>query len=244
MLIKVLSDTHLEHYLDRDDFIKSLDSDVDVLVLAGDIDSIDRIQDTLEAFSSKFTNVIFVPGNHEHYYSSPARLEKLLAETENRNPNLHCLRPSNRIAKINGQRFIGSTLWFSYDPSNIAHESKMNDFQRIDEFNPWVYEENKIFQQFIRDNLNEDDILVTHHLPSDMCIHPFWKGSFLNRFFATDMTRELMSKKPKLCIFGHTHNAYDETVNGVRFVCNPRAYPGELPAGEPSGFNPKMVLKV
>lgn len=48
-----------------------------------------------------------------------------------------------------------------------------------------------------------------------------------------------MDFKIDLWIFGHTHEAVDEVVNGVRFVSNPRGYPTEE-----TGFRPDLVVSV
>lgn len=49
----------------------------------------------------------------------------------------------------------------------------------------------------------------------------------------------LMNFKIDLWIFGHTHEAVDEVVNGIRFVSNPRGYPNEE-----TGFRPDLVVNV
>jgi predicted phosphodiesterase len=70
MRIQPLSDLHLEFHADSGRaFIDSLNvSDVEVLVLAGDISTYSRgLYEQLAGFCDRFAHVIYVTGNHEYY---------------------------------------------------------------------------------------------------------------------------------------------------------------------------------
>jgi len=228
----LLSDLHFEFDRDMPEFVEGLDNDVDVLVLAGDITVNDQIEDTLGLFCGRFENVVFVPGNHEYYHSSPQAISDIRDRCLKRHANLDWL--NNNVAVINGQRFLGSTGWFRDHPTNFPYERNMSDFNVINDFKPWVYEEQARFEQFLEANLQVDDIVVTHHLPSEVCIDDFFKGSFLNRFFACDYSNLIYSRGPKLWMYGHTHFEQDQTISNTRLVCNPRGYPHERNAFDPS----------
>jgi hypothetical protein len=47
-----------------------------------------------------------------------------------------------------------------------------------------------------------------------------------------------MGAKVDAWIFGHTHFAFDESLNGTRVISNPRGYAGEWA----EGFRPDFVL--
>ena len=61
-------------------------------------------------FCARFRHVVFVPGNHEYYRTSPAEADALLAACAEALPNLHVLNPG--LAVIDGTRFVGGTMWF------------------------------------------------------------------------------------------------------------------------------------
>src|SRR5262245_11015037 len=92
MRIQLLSDVHVEFH--RDDgraFVESLDpTDVDVLVLAGDIAVGEGIPGTLSRFCRRYCNssVVYVHGNHEFYGSDRRSVYALTQRAERQNENL------------------------------------------------------------------------------------------------------------------------------------------------------------
>ena len=231
MKVRILSDLHLEHTGQRWRFIDGLDNSCDVLVLAGDIDSCLDVDRSLDMFCEKFSTVIYVPGNHEYFMSSPDKVHDILSVTGDKNDNLHYLHPESPTVEINGRTFHGSTWWFRDDPLSIHYERNMGDFNRISGFKPWVYEQQAKFQRHLEENLTEGDIVITHHIPSEFCVAKEWKGSMLNRFFVCDHTDLILDRKPALWLFGHTHTSFDDTLGSTRLICNPRGYPRE-PSGQ------------
>jgi len=240
MRIKLLSDLHFEHHDDAAELIQNLDSNFDLLVLAGDIDTHDRIEDTLSNFCREFPEVLFVPGNHEYYKSTPQSLEAILDVVNQQHSNLTIFYSRNRSASIQGLNFHGSTAWFRDDPGNLWYEHNLTDFSQISGLKPWVYGEQKKFQEHLEENLAQGDIVITHHLPSPICVAEQFKTSALNRFFVCDYSDMILDRKPKLWMFGHTHSAFDDYFGDTRLVCNPRGYPGELNIG----FDVSKVVEI
>jgi hypothetical protein len=93
----------------------------------------------------------------------------------------------------------------------------MSDFHVIPNLKDWVYDEQKAFQTHLEENLGEGDIVVTHHMPSDLVIHDLFKGSVINRFFVCDYTELIMDRKPALWLFGHTHMPTDIMIGETRY---------------------------
>ena len=242
MKIKLLDDLHLEHWRDHDEFISTVDvEDCDVLVLAGDIDAGWDIASTLDKFCAKFPQVVFVCGNHEFYNIPQEELLTNLSATEKRNKNLHWLRNGNYTTTIDGVTFHGATGWFRDDPLNQMYCGGLSDFHTISDLKEWVYGEQKAFQDHLEENLKEGDIVVTHHMPSELVIHDMFKGSVLNRFFVCDYTELIVERKPALWLFGHTHIPTDIMIGDTRTVCNPRSYPGEF---EYTPFDPNLIIEI
>lgn len=244
MRVAVLSDIHVEFHRDQgESFVKGLDpTGVDVLVLAGDIGVAAGTKWALEKFCTRYAaaTVLFVPGNHEYYRSYPAEMDEFFGEAEAANKNLRILR--NRIVEVGGVRFAGTSLWFRDDPANVFLAPQLSDFSLIEDFVPWVYNENRLAESFLRGVLSmprPPEVVITHHLPSDRCVVAPYKGHPLNRFFVAPIADSL-PKLPKVWIYGHTHTPFDETHDGCRFVCNPLGYPHE----PKRGFKEKLVIEV
>lgn len=234
MKLAVMSDLHFEFYDDDDQLWKYLDEEFQYpvnypVVLAGDIASASKIVKNLSKFLDRYSEVIYVPGNHEYYGKSTASAQQYLEDLSF--PRLNVLRPG-KVAVVNGQRFVGATLWFSAEEPEPSYDGRLhrevfNDFTAIKDFQPWVYQQNKLAREWLTSTVTSDDIVVTHHLPSMSAVHPRFSGSRLNRYFVTEMDDVIVSKNPRLWVCGHTHAPVDVMVAQTRVYANPRGYPRE-----------------
>lgn len=224
MKIKYLSDIHCEFHRDGGKgFIASLPNDgIRILVLAGDIATKRNLSDVLTQFSDRYHDVIYVPGNHEYYNSSWKQIQDIIKECCEKNTNLHYI--DKEIVTIDGSRFIGATLWFPFDHENTKYKFNMSDFKVIKDFESWVYAENKSAVEFLENNLVEEDIVVTHYLPTPRSIHKLYENSEINRFFLCDVSELILERKPSIWIHGHTHHSFDYVFGETRIVCNPFGY--------------------
>lgn len=242
MRIRVLSDLHLE-FMARNwrRFVRELPNDCDVLVLAGDVTSWHPSAPTLsaayDAFCERFERVVTVLGNHEYYGSSPVAVHQDMTEAADRHKQLAWLHRSS--VTIDGLRFIGTSLWFARDPNAPTHE--LNDFYQIQDFAPWVYEENRRDREFIETEAHLADVVVTHHLPSHRSVHPKYAGNPLNAFFVCDVEPSMPSAGETLWVHGHTHDSCDYRVGGTRVVCNPYGYAGHEVNG---AFDPCLTIEL
>jgi Icc-related predicted phosphoesterase len=197
--------------------------------LAGDILSFDlaedQIFDIFDFFRDHYEQVIYVPGNHEHYGCSPRLVEDWLADTEQRFSNIKVLR--NDFFEYQGQRFFGGTMWFN-DRSVLLSilKRRLNDFHHIENFEPWVYETNAAFMEAVQ-GIESTDVVVTHHLPSMQSVPMDYRGDNLNIFYVNDCEQIIMDKQPKLWVHGHTHSQNDYLIGDTRVVSNPLGYPTE-----------------
>lgn len=247
MILQILSDLHLEHYPDHGrDLVESMDfSGADLVILAGDIAGIgespltalQRIQALCRRASG---TVLYIPGNHEYYGTSPSYVENALQQLEAQVENIHILRPG-RVYEQAGLRFLGDTLWFPDDGDNWRFTAMMSDFLLIRQFTPWVYQRNASFMEWLQSELQRGDLVVTHHLPSPRVIARQYAGSVLNRFFVSDLTELILDRKPALWVCGHTHTSIDAVIGETRILCNPRGYPKE---GQSAAFNPRLLIEM
>ncbi len=65
-------------------------------------------------------------------------------------------------------------------------------------------------------------VVITHHAPHVLSIHPRHAGSALNAGFASDLTRLL--HKADLWLHGHVHDSFDYRIGKCRVVANPAGY--------------------
>lgn len=228
MKIRILSDVHTEFHQDGGKaFIESLDpTDVDVLVLAGDISNVFGIANSLEMFVRRFPcPVLYVPGNHEYYGGSRPKFLKEIKKVSAVDW-LHDSIAAVPYSAGKQQRFLGATLWFAHTDESERAEQHMNDFFQIERFRDWVYKENAETVKWLKSALLPGDVVITHHLPSPRSTPARFLKSPIQCFFVTDLTDLIRERKPKLWIHGHTHDSMDYDIGDCRVVCNPMGYVG------------------
>lgn len=248
MRIRLYSDLHLE----LGPFDPPSSEDVDVVILAGDID----VKGRGIAFAKRFPcPVVYVPGNHEYYGSSIPRLTEKLKEAA-KSSNVHVLEGDSVV--LGGTRFLGTSLWTDWRGNGTlepltamahAHE-RMTDYKRIrvsPEFGKlrpghtlkWHAEARTWLTDQLAQAYKGPTVVVTHHAPTLRGCRPEEASSPFVGAYASDL-ESLMGPQVDLWVFGHTHFALDERIHGTRVVSNPRGY-----VDEPvEGFDPHLVLEV
>ena len=230
-----MSDIHLEFDYKADDFCNALKGGreghtEDVLVLPGDVTVKNKTR-WLTLISPVFKHIIYVLGNHEFYHQN---LDNTYRKTKEGLPdNVHLLQ--NESVTLDGVTFHGTTLWTDIDKGNplsyMTANQSMNDFRLIradgghSRFTPQrSHTEHNVAKLFLRDNVKEGDVVVTHHAPSFQSIHEKYKGSNLNGCYASDLSDLILDIKPSLWFHGHLHDTVDYMIGDTRILCNPRGY--------------------
>lgn len=229
MKLQIMSDLHLEWWNFREAFFSRLPIVGDILILAGDIDGKSEIINTLERFASMFKTVIYVPGNHEYYGGSLDEVDNLLATNKKEQFNNLFILNNRYICRTDEceescRTFIGSTMWIPEQPDSIYYESSVTDFSIINGARPDIYDKNRKCQEFLRENIDKDSIIVTHHAPSPLSISKKYIGNLLNKFYVCDMTNLIIEREPKLWVHGHMHQNFDYMIGNTRVICNPLGY--------------------
>ena len=245
--IQLMSDLHFEFHPDGGaQWVEQLDAaGVDILILAGDIAEVKRglLAQILKQFCLKYPQVVFVPGNHEYYGSSIEEVSQTLIQLNQTISNLHILQGDTTI--ISGQRFVGATLWFTEkkDENHQIWTQMLNDFRKIaGGFSSWVYQQAEQDAQYLIDQVEPGDIVITHHIPSRRGVAPKWQASIdeFGRFFVHELPEEVVTKAAIWC-HGHGHDSVSSTIEGHTLVSNPFGY---LNHEENKAFNSKLVFKV
>lgn len=250
MKIRTVSDLHFEFHADAGETLASEvtstgERDFDVLVVAGDLTSSRLLPHSVSLLCGKTKKpIVYVTGNHEFYGSNRENVVKTLRGMERLFPHFHYL--DHEIFELDGVRFLGTPLWFR---KSKAPTWEMNDFSAIEKFGSWVYAENGRSREFLHDELEDLDVVVTHYLPAERSIHKDYKGSVLNPFFLCDMEGLIKTRRPQLWIHGHTHRSCDYEIHSdggfsvpapTRVVCNPYGY---VAIEENLEFDPMLTVE-
>jgi len=234
MKLHILSDLHLE--FGPFDPPKTA---ADVVILAGDIHvkghGVQWAKDTFEC------PVIYVPGNHEYYGSNMGSALRKMRECA-AGSNVHVL--SDDAVTIGDVRFIGATLWTDYRITGNQPLAMFDAMQMISDFKkirdesyrritpPHISNKHRQSKIFIQDEVYEHTgkkiVVVSHHAPSRLSIHPRYLGtsSHLNAAYASDLTYAFDWDSINLWVHGHTHDNSDYNMSNCRVLCNPRGYAG------------------
>ena len=249
--LRIFSDLHLEFA----DWTPP-PATAEAVVLAGDVAvGIQGIQWARSTFVD--TPILYVPGNHEFFGAElPDAIEVLREEA--RRWDVHLL--DGDACVLSGTRFLGATLWTDYElygsaPADVDRAmadalEEMNDFQMI----KWndggrltperVREMHQTSARWLADRLAEPfdgpTVVITHHLPHPLSIHPRFEGTRYNPCFASDLDH-LVRAPVTLWAHGHTHESMDYSVNGTRVVCNPRGY---VPREPNPSFDPLGIVEL
>jgi len=251
MKIQLASDLHLEHINFKPGLSYTASSSkeflpkriigpvpgADVLVLAGDIaDGAYACTLFADWPSEKKIPIIYVAGNHEFYGHPIDPIYDKLREGSELN-NIQFLENDSVI--IDGVRFLGTTLWTDYRLRSNRTQSqlmeycgtRLNDHNLIrtgrHNFTPQdAFARHEIARAWLETELAKPfdgkTVVVTHHGPHPLSVHPRYIGDQLNAAFVSDLTELLF--KADLWLHGHVHDSFDYTVGGCRVVANPSGY--------------------
>lgn len=250
MKIKLLSDLHLEGF----HFVYEYSGE-DVLVLAGDIHTRNRLHEFLDQIPKTVT-VLFVAGNHEYYYNEFHTVNKYLSDLQNL-PNFVFLK--NDSVKFGDVNFFGGTMytefmltgmhdvWFAKD----AAKRGINDFYMTmiqDDFvwRNWSVEDHiNEHKKFVRElefwlktTEGQKRVVISHFAPHPSTINEKYAGQILNGYFTEDMNQYLGWEG--LWLYGHTHSSFDGYVGETRLISNPKGYGKE----NKTGFNPELIIEI
>ncbi len=250
MKLHLISDLHNEFLRSRS-VPPIAETDADLIVLAGDIDTglrgLEWAADEAERLGKP---VIYVTGNHEYYrydISLTAEMRTFAAQ----HASLHFLENDELV--FDGVRFLGCTLWTDYravgDPvmAMLEVQERLSDHHVISngeylflpkdalalhrESRAWL--EARLAQPF-----DGRTVVITHHAPSLLCKHPRFPMDEFGTAFISDLP-ELVEQADLWC-FGHTHANLDTQLGKYRLVSNQRGYENE----EMWGYEPGRVLEV
>jgi predicted phosphodiesterase len=235
MKIHLLSDLHLE----EESSFTPPETDADVVVLAGDIDTgIAGVEWALDSFDKP---VVYTFGNHEGWGFN---LDTLIGQARalTHGTHVHILENESRV--IGDTAFIGAIFWTDFgladDPQELMEisESRKNDFKLIQVGDASralraadVVSRHQHSRAYIhhaaRAHKARKTAVVTHFAPSERSIVARRQGHRFAPSYAAD-AHALMGKPIDVWMHGHLHDSVDFDVSGTRVVANPRGGIAEI----------------
>lgn len=238
MSIDLISDTHLEFFVDSKQSIHMLDSikpQSDVLVIAGDFCQVNHQEylTFLRTICNKYKNVVYVFGNHEwyEYQFDHGQTQKKIKQLVERS-NLHILEKESVVLSVNGEEteFVGASGFFPDSKNARSNMSMLNDFRWIDNYDP--YSSNLSTRVFFENSLllpktTKNRVVVTHHLPSMASTPTRFIADPTNCYYNSGLLQ--LDYQIDYWLHGHTHDQFDyyqdlDDGRKCRVVCNPTGY--------------------
>ncbi len=235
MKIQICSDLHLEFPANRK-WLKENPLMVkgDILVLAEDTYYLDRNfkeLDFINRVAGEFEQVYLIPGNHEYYGGfdvSTALGPSQMSIKEN------VTLLNNSVIEWQGVQLIFSTFWSLIQHHIFPILSGMADFKLI-KFNQkklTIAHYNQLHEkafEFVQQAVQKEGkkVVVTHHLPSNLCNVEEFKNSVINEAFCVEKTNFILDQTIDYWIYGHSHrNKKDFKIGQTAMVTNQLGYVG------------------
>ena len=260
MKIQFVSDLHLEFPQNRA-YLEThpLEVSGDILLIAGDtayLDLPDSGQDTYSQFkfwdwaSAHYEQVIVCLGNHDFYgYYDLATIPDSYCKQIRRNVYAYY----NSVVHLQDVDIIVSTLW-AFIPPYEAYQTEhgVSDFYRIryhkhrltaDDFNCEHARCLEFIKQAVANSHARTKIVLTHHVPTQLCTADEFMGSPINGAFTVELGNYIAETDIDYWIYGHSHRSIEAEIGKTRILSNQLGY---VSHGEhlSNGFDPQKHLEL
>lgn len=235
MRIQIASDLHLE-FLQRSFPREQLIAPAygaDALVLAGDIANGTQ---AIGLFADWPVPVLYLAGNHEFYGHD---MNELRAQLREKAQGTSVRFLDNDVVDFDGVRVLGATLWTDYRllPGHTQHElmhraeQSLSDHRVIKTGGARFTAQHALIEHerscaWLTRQLNEpyngQTVVISHHGPHLLSVHPRYIGDTLNAAFVSDLSALVV--KADLWVHGHVHDSFDYRAGKCRVVANPLGY--------------------
>lgn len=260
MRIQYVSDLHLEFPQNRKWLAEHpLEVTGDILLVAGDtayLDLPDSGRDTYSQYefwdwaSEHYMQVIVCLGNHDFYgyYDLSKMPDGYCKEIRH---NVHAYY--NGIVHVGEVDIIVSTLWSKIEPHNaFLTERNVSDFCRImygkhkltaDDFNREHERCLTFVKQAVSDSHAKTKILLTHHVPTQLCTAEEFRNSTINGAFTVEMGDYIANSGVNYWIYGHSHRNINAQIGNTCIVANQLGYISQEEHLS-NGFSPSAMIEV
>jgi predicted phosphodiesterase len=223
--IQIVSDLHIEK--NNSNIINGLDyitPSAPILILAGDIGSLYRIDQLINFFKSiykYFEYILYIPGNNEYYQYNNYKIsfdklnQRLTTLTLLFN-NIKILNKSYFI--IDNYLFCGCILW-SFIHYELPSFVKIFDFDK-DIYNSKNYNEKIYIKNMINFSYthNLKPVIITHYPPSKLLLDNSKLKFYYKRLYYNNL--DYLFNKDLIWIYGHTHSNISKQIENSYFFTN------------------------
>jgi predicted phosphohydrolase len=228
----------------------------DILILAGDISYIDRIEQFLVELIDQHAElqIIYITGNHEYYGNEEMlKAEEALKASLDAYDRIHFLQCET--VELFNIRFIGCTGWprmlglgkdKQQQASRVVSQS-INDFYQIgmgdrsfstDDCIALGEQHYKWLAQTLATPTScEHTVVVTHFAPSLNVANPNYPIDEMSAYFCSSFDELIKMYQPDIWVFGHTHANFDLHMGATRILSNQHGYGKECQSDyQPNGI--------
>jgi len=212
-----LSDWHIDNHGKRWEPIFKKLPPSDVLILAGDIAHVKTCHPVFRSLKSKYSNVLFVPGNLEWFTSghNENHIRDLCADTG-------VIYLNKRKLVIRGVSFLGASLWSAVDERALLrnHGTHIEFLERFVEDLRWLKAE-------LLKTSGTPTVVVTHYVPTKRLIPDLY-----NPYFASNLGSNILDNLNLHDVYfwfcGRVHYADVLLYNNhTQLILNPIGLPGQ-----------------
>lgn len=206
------------------------------MILAGDVITFGDYRPLSRFLQYWKKPVLYVTGNHEYYTLRPMHEEDAGFKTwlADNHPNVTFLLNSD--VKIDGVHFFGGTMWTDFSNANagamVAAKQGMNDFRMIMGTGRKLLEPadtiafhkkfvENLLKWFAKD-LSGQRVVITHHAPVVNPDTKYGNSKLTPAFNSLDMGKIIKKYKPRLWVYGHTHECDNQMVGKTQVLSNQR----------------------
>lgn len=236
MKIQYCSDLHLE-FAQNALFLhkNSIKPVTDTLILAGDITLWGQKHFKhwfFDYVSKHWERVYYIPGNHEFYSGKDLRiLDQPVKEAIRENVFL----VNNQVVSVDNCDLFLTAFWSHIpDKKSLLIEAHVSDFRLIKyrgkplkakDFNKLHAQSIDFLRTSIPESKAKHKIVVTHHIPTQLCNPEQFRNSQINPAFVSEHYDFIADSDIDYWIYGHHHiNMPEVEINGTKLVTNQLGY--------------------
>jgi predicted phosphodiesterase len=228
MRLHIASDLHLHKDKSLRPDARFRPTDASVLVLAGDIDYVERVA---RRYAHWPYDVLYVMGNHDLYHL-PYETAVARAMSSTQSGRVRMLERST--ATYDSVRFHGCCLWTDFslvgDVADVMalHAENGADYRCLRRADGKllipadILAEHRSAVRWLERSLAQPfdgkHVVISHHAPHRRSLNAAYGINWTSASFASDLSG--LMKRVSLWVHGHVHDFVDYKVNRCRIVCN------------------------
>lgn len=266
MRVGIVSDLHIEFVTHpHPTLLNPCQTEGDILIVAGDLvpaaflrssrtdanaRSVRRLlQKVQKNLFSRYGEVLYVMGNHEHYHSVFSETQPVLEEYFGEMP-VKLLEDD--FCSRGGVNFVGCTLWsdfagrspvsiqaaktgmadyewiWRHDPSKLSYKAKQAgvSYNITPEMTLDKFDASKAYlQNVLASHRDQPTVVITHHGPTFKSLNSQHAGNLLDGAYCSELS-DLILDNPqiKMWVHGHVHENKDYYVGDTRILSNNIGY--------------------